>query len=94
MRIDSIKQHQYNTSHKAVIRKYFLKAVESYKWFPGSALGTIPREILIDAHYKFITRKDAIDTLRAIMPYATGATKAIYGTIELIEESIKKYPSI
>ena len=77
-------------SHKAVNQKFFNKAVEKYnKYAPYHNQGHLITMIYLKATYKLLSYEDAIDTLKAIKPYAQKEIEEINEIIDIFKDCIK-----
>ena len=68
MQIAKISTTNHNTNFKAVNMKYFKEGMQRCINY-GDIDGTLYR-LEIDVAYKGISPQDALDTLKAILPYA------------------------
>ena len=68
MRINKISTPSYNPQFKAVNMKYFKEGMDRCI-HSTNINGTLYR-LEIDVAYKSISAQDALDTLRALLPYA------------------------
>ena len=68
MRINKISTPNYNPQFKAVNMKYFKEGMDRCI-HSTNINGTLYR-LEIDVAYKSISAQDALDTLRALLPYA------------------------
>ena len=88
MRINKISTPSYNPQFKAVNMKYFKEGMDRCI-HSTNINGTLYR-LEIDVAYKSISAQDALDTLRALLPYAKEHHLRLFKKYEDIYEYFKK----
>ena len=88
MRINKISTPNYNPQFKAVNMKYFKEGMD--RCIHSTDIDGTLRRLEISVAFKSISPQDALDTLRALLPYAKEHHLRLFKKYEDIYEYFKK----